>query len=107
MCEVTMTPFQFPVSAFHSDGQDLSEAPTSEMRRLLSYLGLAGDEARLRCIEAHSAGSFHRLRHGTEDPWSPELHTLIRGVIRRASKMLEDKTGRPLPLEKYEYYQSE
>ena len=86
--------------------QELTEAPTSEMRRLLEYLHLAQDEARLACIEAHSAGSFHRLSHQSEDPWSEELHTLINGVIMRANKLLVEKTGRPLPLEKYEYYQN-
>ena len=86
--------------------QELTEAPTSEMRRLLEYLHLAQDEARLACIEAHSAGSFHRLSHQSEDPWSKELHTLINGVIMKANKLLVEKTGRPLPLEKYEYYQN-
>ena len=75
------------------------------MRRLLDYLHLARDEARLACIEAHSAGSFHRLSHQSEDPWSAELHTLINGVIEKANKLLVNKTARPLPLEKYEYYQ--
>ena len=74
------------------------------MRRLLDHLHLPRDEARLACIEAHSSGSFHRLSHQSEDPWSAELRTLITGVIMRANKLLVDRTGRPLPLGKYEYY---
>ena len=33
------------------------------MRRLLTHLHLPKDEARLRCIQLHSAGSFHRVVH--------------------------------------------
>ena len=33
-----------------------------------------------------------------------QLRTLITGVIMSANKLLADRTGRPLPLEKYEYY---
>ena len=84
--------------------QDLTESPTSEMRRLLDHLQLPRDESRLACIEAHSSGAFHRLSQQSEDPWSAELRALITGVILRANKLLVDKTGKPLPLEKYEYY---
>ena len=76
------------------------------MRRLLDHLQLPRDEARLACIEAHSSGSFHRLSHQSEDPWSAELRALITGVILKANTLLADKTGKPLPLEKYEYYNS-
>ena len=76
------------------------------MRRLLDHLQLPQDEARLACIEAHSSGSFHKLSHQSEDLWSAELRTLITGVILKANKLLVDKTGKPLPLEKYEYYNS-
>ena len=41
-----------------------------------------------------------------EDPWSADLHALIDGVIGRANTLLVNKTGRPLPLEKYEYHQA-
>ena len=33
------------------------------MRRLLTHLHLPEDEARLACIQLHSAGSFHRVVH--------------------------------------------
>ena len=43
--------------------QELTSEPTAEMRRLLTHLHLPEDEERLRCIQLHSAGSFHRVVH--------------------------------------------
>ena len=61
-------------------------------------------EERIQCIEKHSSGSFHRVNHQEEDPWSQELHQLFDEAIVRANKLLTEKIGRPLPLEKYEYF---
>ena len=92
------------------------------MRRLLTHLHLPEDEARLACIQQHSAGSFHRVVHHNqtgqmewifftnnlllEDPWPPELHQLIDSAIEEANSMLVEATGRPLPLDQYDHYDS-
>ena len=102
--------------------QELTSEPTAEMRRLLHHLHLPEDEARLACIQLHSAGSFHRVVHQDQtgqmvwifftqtiffkDPWPPELHQLIDSAIEEANSMLVEATGRPLPLDKYDYYDS-
>ena len=74
------------------------------MRKLLRHLKVSVDEERINCIEKHLSGAFHRVNHQQEDPWSPELHSLINNAITKANTMLVDKIGRPLPLEKYEFF---
>lgn len=68
------------------------------------YLGVPVDKNRLNCIEQHSSGSFHRVKHQEDDPWSQNLHYLFDQKIKVANQMLIEKLSRPLPLEKYEYY---
>ena len=84
--------------------EDLADAPTAEIRKLLKYLRFEVNEGRLQCIELHSAGSFHRKHHQAEDPFTAENHFLINKSIERANNMLKEKIGRELPLEKYEFY---
>ena len=86
--------------------QELTENPISEMRKLLNYLHFPVDEERLECIDKHSSGSFHRVHHQSEDPWSHELHQMFDDTIDEANKMLIEKIGRSLPLTKYQYYRS-
>ena len=86
--------------------QELTEDPISEMRKLLNYLHFPVDEERLECIDKHSSGSFHRVHHQSEDPWSHELHQMFDDTIDVANKMLIEKIGRSLPLTKYQYYRS-
>ena len=77
------------------------------MRKLLGHLRLKIDEARLDCIDKHSAGSFHRVKHQEEEsPFTEELHKLLDKTITEANTLLWQKTGRILPLEKYEYFKS-
>ena len=87
--------------------EDLADAPTAEIRKLLNYLKLNIDEDRLRCIELHSSGSFHRKRHQAEDPFRLEDHNKIDAAIEKANNLLRDEIKRELPLEKYEYYKQE
>ena len=75
------------------------------MRKLLGHLNLEIDEGRLDCIDKHSAGSFHRVKHQEESPFTEELHRLLDKTITDANTLLREKTGRKLPLEKYEYFQ--
>ena len=76
------------------------------MRKLLGRLNLRIDEGRLECIEKHSAGSFHRVKHQDESPFTEELHTLLDRTITEANLLLREKTGMKLPLEKYEYFKT-
>ena len=87
--------------------QELKEDPTAELRKLLKHLHLNIDEERLHCIEKHSAGSFHRVKHQEEDPFTEELHQLLDEHILTANSLLREKTGQELPLEKYEYFKSD
>ena len=84
--------------------QDLKEDPTAGLKKLLDHLKLKTDEGRLRCIDKHSAGSFHRKKHEQEDPYSGELHNILDKSILAANKLLRENTGRALPLEKYKYF---
>ena len=86
--------------------EDLTDAPTAEIRKLLNHLKVNVDEARLSCIELQSAGSFHRKNHQAEDPFTAENHALINDSIEKANRMLKEKIGRELPLEKYEFYKA-
>ena len=74
------------------------------MRKLLDYLKLETDEARLRCIDKHSIGSFHRIKHQQEDPYSVELHNILDENILAANKLLRENRGIELPLEKYQFF---
>ena len=71
------------------------------MNQLLEYLKLPLDNRRMNCIEKHSSGSFQRKVHQEGDPYSQELHEIINDRIEIANKLLIDKIGRPLPLDKY------
>ena len=85
--------------------QELKDDPIKEIRGLLEYLKFPINDKRLECIEQHSSGSFQRKRHqDDDDPWSQELHTVINDKVDIANKMLINKIGRALPLDKYEYY---
>ena len=64
--------------------QELKENPTAEMRKLLGHLNLKVEEGRLECIEKHSTGSFHRVKHQEESPFTEELHTLLDKTITEA-----------------------
>ena len=76
------------------------------MRKLLGHLNLKVEEGRLECIEKHSTGSFHRVKHQEESPFTEELHTLLDKTITDANTLLWEKTGRKLPLERYEYFKA-
>ena len=84
--------------------EDLTEHPIREMRKLMEYLGYPVDESRLSCISHHLVGSFHRSTHQQVDPFTPIHHIEIRKCIKIATKMIKDKTGKDIPIEKYEYY---
>ena len=80
------------------------------------------DEDRLDCIEAHREGNFHRggedqkepqrgqrdldkKDQGVQrDPFTEELHKLLDQTILTADRLLRNKTGRGLPVEKYQYF---
>ena len=86
------------------------------------------DEDRLDCIEAHREGNFHRRGRGDKrgedqkkpqrgqrdldkkdqgvqrDPFTEELHKLLDQTILAADRLLRNKTGRGLPVEKYQYF---
>ena len=87
-----------------SNFQDLKEDPTAGLRKLLDHLKLETDEGRLRCIEKHSVGSFHRKEHQEEDPYSEELHNIIDKIILTANKLLQEKKGIALPVQKYKFF---
>ena len=70
----------------------------------MAYLRLPVDEGRLTCISHHLSGSFKRTVHQEKDPFSPDHHMMIRTVIEKAEKMIEEQTGRRLPLNSYEYF---
>ena len=74
------------------------------MRKLLDHLKLETDEGRLRCIEKHSVGSFHRMEHQQDDPYTKELHDLLDGKILAANKLLRENIGIELPYEKYDFF---
>ena len=84
--------------------QELQEDPTREMKKLLGHLQLEVDSGRLHCIEKHSEGKFHRGKQESVDPFSEELKTLLDRYILTADSILREKTGRGLPLEKYQYF---
>ena len=87
------------------DVQDLKEDPIEELKKLLGHLRVEIDQGRLDCIDKHSEGSFHRInKNNTEDPFTPELHQLLDTNIRTADSLLKNRTGRGLPLKKYQYY---
>ena len=84
--------------------QELKEDPTAELKKLLYYLKVEVDPGRLHCIEKHSEGKFHRGKQESVDPFSEELKTLLDRYILTADSSLREKTGRGLPLEKYQYF---
>ena len=84
--------------------EDLVDDLTEEIRNLLNFLKLSVDEERLKCIERHSEGIFHRTKHLTDDPFSANDHDAININIEIANRILKEKTGRELPLKKYELY---
>ena len=104
--EVISDWLQFSVDIHCIYYEELTDDPLAEMRKLLKYLHLPVNEERLQCIDKHSSGSFHRVHHQSEDPWSPELHQVFDDTIDEANKMLIQKTGRALPLSNYQYYKS-
>ena len=63
------------------------------MRKLLGHLNLRIEEGRLDCIVKHSAGSFHRVKHQEESPYTEELHRLLDKTITEANTFLH---GHPL-----------
>ena len=72
------------------------------MRKLLGHLQLEVDSGRLDCIEKHSEGKFHRAKQESVDPFNEELKTLLDRYILTADSILREKSGRGLPLEKYQ-----
>ena len=82
--------------------QELKEDPIGEMKKLLSHLQLEVDPGRLDCLEKNSEGKFHRAKQESIDPFSGELKTLLDRYILTADSILREKSGRGLPLEKYQ-----
>ena len=66
------------------------------------------------CIEAHLEGKFHRGERKDQedqederdqmDPFTEELHKLLDKTILAADSLLRNKTGRSLPVDKYQYF---
>ena len=93
------------------------------LENLLRYLNVEIDEGRLDCIEAYQEGNFHRGEPGEEDqedqedqtephrdqtdPFTEELHKLVDQNIVRADRLLRQKTGRGLPVDKYQNFNIE
>ena len=95
---------EFGQEVFFIFYEDLVDDPVSEMRHLVNYLGLKVSERRLACISQHLQGSFLRSEHQIINPFTSTQHSQIRAVINKAWKIIEKKTGRNIPLEKYQYY---
>ena len=95
---------EFGQDVFFIFYEDLAEDPIKEMRQLVSYLGLTVSERRLSCISQHLEGSFQRSEQQLTDPFTSSQHSMIRGVINKAREIIQEKTGRNIPLDKYHYY---
>ena len=94
--------------------QDLKDNPRPELENLLRYLKVEIDQGRMDCIEAHLEGKFHRgekkdqedqgVDGDQSDPFTEELHKLLDKTILAADSFLRNKTGRSLPVDKYQYF---
>ena len=76
------------------------------LEKLLVHLGLEIDSDRLRCIEKHTEGQFHRAKHQEKNPFTEELSEELDNTIMVVDFLLRENTGRGLPLHKYEYFRS-
>ena len=84
--------------------EDMVQDPVREMRKLMEYLGLTVDEGRLSCISKHLTGTFHRTVHQLTDPFSSDHHLIVDNLIKKATKIVKEKTGKNLPTDKYDGY---
>lgn len=84
--------------------EDLKDDPVEEIKALFDHLGIELDLNRLECIKKHLTGKFQRKNHIEENLYSFDHQALFKLVIDAASKRIEEKTGRSLPLHKYNFY---
>ena len=87
--------------------EDLQENPVNEIKSLFDHLGMELDPNRLECVQKHLTGSFERKKHIDENPFSLDHQALFRLVIDLASKRIEEKNGKSLPVHKYTYYKKD
>lgn len=84
--------------------EELKEQPVGVVAELLSTLGLDLDSRRVSCLKKYTSGKFLRVKHNTESPYTEDLLSIFRTVISKAAEMIEAKTGRKLPTQKYNFY---
>lgn len=75
----------------------------SEFKRVHEYLGLSWNEGRANCVEKHAKDTFHRKASNYDNPFTPELHTLIENAIQQVQDLLRARGQPELPIEKYKW----
>lgn len=81
--------------------ENLLKDTRTELEKMLEFLNVDIDPARLDCTIANQEGSFHRKSTNEFDPFTDELKTFLNGKIRRAQDLL---TAFRKPLLPEEYF---
>ncbi|KAK6483546.1 WSC domain-containing protein 2-like [Huso huso] len=79
--------------------EDLKHHLFSQMKKMVSYLGLEVSEDRLLCVEGQKDGNFKRsgLRKLEYDPYTPEMRRMIDGFIKKVDEALKMKNQTGVP----------
>ena len=83
--------------------EDLVMDPVRETQKMMTFLELAPDPRRLRCLSAaeHVGGAFHRTGGLEVDPYTEEHRQLLAWAVERVNLPLQQRYHTSLPTYNY------
>ena len=71
--------------------QDLKKDPIKELKKVLRYLKVEVNQARLECLEEHTEGHMKRTQQSVADPYNDQVKRTINKIIKTANNLLIKK----------------
>ena len=84
--------------------EDLKTDMGANLERIVKFLNLDLDPARVKCVVEESEGSFHRKPKQQFDPFNEQHRALIKKKIEEVNVALKENNHPELPVSKYEFF---